>query len=276
MDKIQYYNKPFLFYFLSTAITWFCWLIAGKLSHMGPQYNLGCGVFLLIGLTSPAVVGLVMIQSDHRLRGDFFSRLFSVSNVKKAYLFLALSLMPLCMIVAQLISLLFGYSLDQFSVFHETSFSTPILSVWIVLFLAPVIEEMAWHSYGTDCLYARYTLFITCLLFSLFWAVWHIPLSFVKGYYQSNLVELSWVHVLNFSLSIVPFVFIMNWLYYRSERSILVPIIFHASGNASSEIFATHPDTKIIFTMVLMLLSIGLIYTEKALFFNKAQSRLES
>lgn len=273
MNKIKYYNRPGLFYFLSTFITWVAWGIAAKLSHMESQEQL-CGIFLMLGLISPAVIGVVMMESNAQLRGEFFSRLLIISYGKKRYLFLSFFLLPLTIVVAQLISLLFGYSLEQFSIMHEPSFSSPILSVWLVLFLAPLIEELAWHSYGTDCLRSKFNLFTTCMLFSLFWAVWHVPLGFVKGYYQSNLVDLGWLHTLNFFVSIFPFVIIMNWIYYKTGRSIVLAMIFHASGNFASEIFLTHPDTKIIFTLVLLVFSGFLIYRDRPLFFGKSVTEM--
>ncbi|MCB1679094.1 MAG: CPBP family intramembrane metalloprotease [Halioglobus sp.] len=57
-----------------------------------------------------------------------------------------------------------------------------------MLILAPVVEELGWHSYGTDCLRSRMSLFMTSLLFSVFLAIWHIPLAGMRDYYQSNLV----------------------------------------------------------------------------------------
>ncbi|EKD45386.1 MAG: CAAX amino protease family protein [uncultured bacterium] len=269
MSKIKYYDRPVLFYFLSTFITWVAWGIAAILSHVYPQNEALCALLLFLGLISPAVVAFTLMYSNNKLRNDFFPRLLQFSNIKPIYIVLAFFLMPLGIVLAQFISLLFGYSTEQFSLSHEPSFTAPLLSVWVVLFLAPVIEEMAWHSYGTDCLRAKFNLFTTCLMFSLFWAIWHLPLSFVKGYYQSNLIEISWLHSLNFSISIFPFVFLMNWLYYKSGRSILLAIIFHMSGNFSSEIFSTHPDTKIIYTILLTLLSAMIICVEKNMFFKK-------
>jgi len=269
MSKIRYYDRPVLFYFLSTFITWVAWGIAAILSHMDSQNEELCALFLFLGLVNPVIVGVIMMYSNNKLRNDFFPRILEFSNIKPIYIALAFFLMPLVIVLAQCVSLLFGYSAEQFSLSPEPSFTAPLLSVWIILFLAPVIEEMAWHSYGTDCLRAKFNLFITCVIFSLFWAMWHLPLSFVQGYYQSNLVEISWLHSLNFFVSIFPFVFLMNWLYYKSGRSTLLAIIFHMSGNFSSEIFSTHPDTKIIFTILLSLLSAALIYLESNMFFKK-------
>ena len=66
------------------------------------------------------------------------------------------------------------------------------------------------------------------LLFALFWGIWHLPLSFINDYYHSNLVDSGWIHSVNFLLSLFPFVIIMNWLYFKTGRSILAAILFPA------------------------------------------------
>lgn len=55
----------------------------------------------------------------------------------------------------------------------------------------------------------------------------------------------------------VAFVVIMNWLYFRCGRSILIPIIFH-----------THPDSKLIQTALLLGASIIILVRERTLFFS--------
>ena len=105
-----------------------------------------------------------------------------------------------------------------------------VFPVWFLLILAPILEELAWHGYGTDCLRSRMSLFKTSMLFAAYWAVWHFPLAGIKGYYHANVVSEGWFYSLNFIVSIFPFVFLMNWLYYKTNRNILVAIIFSHYG----------------------------------------------
>jgi membrane protease YdiL (CAAX protease family) len=138
-----------------------------------------------------------------------------------------------------------------------------------MLLLSPAVEELAWHSYGTDSLRARFNLFTTSIIFAVYWALWHFPLSFIKDYYHSNLVKIGWIYSLNFCFSIIPLVIIMNWLYYKTERNIPVIIIFHITAGFFNEIFATHPFSKVIQTVLLIILAMFLIIREKDFFFNK-------
>jgi membrane protease YdiL (CAAX protease family) len=177
--------------------------------------------------------------------------------------------MPFSILMAQLVSLLFGYSMEQFQLADSFSFTSGIFPVWFMLIIAPLLEELAWHSYGTDSLRSRYSLFKTSMLFALFWGIWHLPLASINNYYHSNLVSDGWVYSLNFILSLFPFVLIMNWMYYKANRNIILPILFHISAGFFNEIFATHPMSKVIQTCLLMVFAFYIIINDKAFFFSK-------
>ena len=272
MNMIKYYKHPILFYFLSIVIPWALWFLAAYLSHLQPAgdyYADISGLLLLLGIAAPTVVAFTMMYLDPHLRGDLFGRLFSISAVRPFYIFLTCFLMLGSILLAQGISLLFGYSIDQFTLAQTTTFTFSLFPAWIILFLAPLLEELAWHSYGTDCLRARFTLFTTSIIFGVFWVFWHFPLSFVEGYYHSNIREISWLYSANFAVSLFPFVLLMNWLYYKTQRNILVAIAFHITAGIFNESFSTHPDSKLIQTGLLMFLSIFILYMDREMFFKK-------
>jgi hypothetical protein len=107
------------------------------------------------------------------------------------------------------------------------------------------------------------------MIFAVYWAFWHFPLSFINGYYHSNLVESGMLYSLNFVVSMIPFVLIMNWLYYKTNRNILLPVVFHITAGFFNEIFATHPMSKVIQTGLLLIVSVYLVITEKEMFFKR-------
>ena len=84
-------------------------------------------------------------------------------------------------LLAQAISLLFGYSPSQFVITGHFTFTSGIFPVWFLLIIAPIFEELGWHSYGTDCLRNRMNLFTASLLFGVFWGIWHLPAFFLSG-----------------------------------------------------------------------------------------------
>lgn len=163
----------------------------------------------------------------------------------------------------------FGHDLGQFYISGKPSFDSMLFSPWFILIFAPIVEELAWHSYGTDALRRKFNLINTSLLFSIYWVIWHIPLSFIKGYYHSNVVAEGVLYSLNFIFSLFVFVLLMNWLYYKTKRNIFIAIIFHLSANISNEIFATHQDSKVIQTVLLLIVTIILLFKDRTMFFNK-------
>ena len=143
--------------------------------------------------------------------------------------------------LATWISLFFGFSAEQFSVTQDMRVMKgwAILGIAIPLVLAPLIEELGWRGYGVDSLRAYFNLFNTFVLFGFLWAMWHLPTFFIKGYYQNQLWDLGIVYVLNFFVSIFVVAILMNWVFYKTDRSIPALVLFHAVLNFSSMILRT-------------------------------------
>jgi membrane protease YdiL (CAAX protease family) len=271
---IQDYKHTYLFYFLATILPWSFWAVAATISHSTEIQNPAelASLFSFAGLLAPTVVAVVLIFRNRCLKNDLLQRLIDVRSGKLIYWALTLLLMPASILLAQLVSLAFGYPASQFAFSESYSFTSGLFPVWFLLVAAPLIEELAWHSYGTDCLVKRFSLFTACMLFALYWGIWHMPLSFINDYYHSNIVETGWIHGVNFLVSLFPFVIIMNWMYYKTGRSVLSAIIFHISAGYFNEIFATHPDSKVIQTGLLTLVAVVIVWRERTLFFGFSHS----
>ncbi len=269
--NVSIYKKAGLFFGLSTITPWSFWFLAGYISNLeteGSDANIWASIIAFLGLLSPVIIAIFIVKNDKQIVHDLSNRFFNFKSVDSTYIVLTFVLMPISILLAQAVSLLFGYSITQFQQAESFSFTSGIFPVWFMLIIAPMLEELAWHSYGTDALRTRYNLFITSMLFAFFWGVWHFPLSTIKDYYHSNLVEEGWIYSANFLISLFPFVLIMNWLYYKANRNIILPIIFHISAGYFNEVFATHPMSKVIQTILLLLLSAYLIINDKEFFFN--------
>ena len=270
--SIEKYKHPVLFYTLATIIPWTFWFAAGYVSRITPyeyRYSQIASIVAFIGLLAPMSVSYWLIRRDPELRADVYRRFFNFKFVKPIYIFLACFLMLGSILLAQAISLLFGYSSSQFVIAGHFTFSSGVFPVLFLLIVAPILEELGWHSYGTDCLRNRMNLFTTSMLFGVFWGIWHIPLSTIRDYYQSNLVQSGWIYGANFLVSIIPYVLLMNWLYYKTGRNIVIAIVFHITAGFFNEIFATHPDSKIIQTILLLVLATVIVLNERSFFFRR-------
>ncbi len=276
---IEKYNRPFLFYFLATAIPWIFWFTAGFISNITPRFamqmELTSGI-AFVGLLGPIFSCCWLLRDNRELWLDIYRRLFNVKSVKPVYIVIACCLMPASILLAQAVSLLFGYSASQFVITGHFTFTSGIFPVWFLLIIAPVLEELGWHSYGTDCLRSRFTLFTTSIIFGLFWGCWHMPLATIHDYYQSNVVATGWIYGVNFLVSIIPFVLLMNWLYYKTDRNILIVTVFHITAGFFNEIFATHPDSKIIQTILLLAITIVVVLNDRDFFFQMEIAEIEA
>ncbi len=269
---LERYNRPFFFYGLSLIIPWILWFIVAYLSHQENQSTIIYtfqSILGLAGLIAPVIVAAYLFLADKELMRDLKERIFNIQRFPAFYLFLTFLLIPVSIAVAQLISVLFGHSLSQFYISGKPTFTSFLFSPWIILIFAPIVEELAWHSYGTDALRRKFNLFMTSIIFSFYWALWHFPLSFIKSYYHSNVVAEGLLYTLNFIISIFVFVILMNWLYYKTKRNIFTAIIFHLTANISNEIFATHQDSKVIQTVLLLILAIVILVYDRKMFFSK-------
>ena len=269
---IQKYDRTFTFYGLAVAIPWALWSAVAYLSHLPAQTaatRLAQQVLGAGGLIAPNLVALALIYRNRELVSDFKTRLFNLQRYNHIYTFLAAFLIFLAMVAGQLISVAFGHSMNQFHVSGQPSFTSILFSPWVILISAPIFEEFAWHCYGTDTLRRRVNLFNTSMIFAVYWVLWHAPLSFIKGYYHSNVVAEGSLYALNFVFSLFVFVILMNWLYYKSKRNIVVTIIFHLSANISNEIFATHPDSKVIQTGLLLIVAVYVLIKDRRMFFSR-------
>jgi len=267
---IQRYRHPVAFYVAATAVPWAFWFVAGRISHraLGGQETAIASALAFAGLLAPMVVAFIAIARDRELRTDALSRL-TLKGITPGYAAIACLTMLASILLAQAISLLFGYSPRQFVITGHYTFTSGVFPVWFLLIAAPVVEELAWHSYGTDALRARFNLFLTSIIFAAYWAVWHVPLAGIKGYYHANLVVGGALYGINFLVSVFPFVILMNWLYCRTGRNILVACVFHITANYFNEIFATHPDSKVIQTGLLLVLAGMVVGKNRELFFAR-------
>lgn len=150
------------------------------------------------------------------------------------------------------ISLLFGQSSDQFNLTADTSeLGKLFMMVLLTMILAPIFEEMGWRGYGVDSFRSKLSPLKMSLAFGVFWALWHAPLFLMPGTYHYGLAQMdSPIYMINFFVSIMGVVIVVNWLYYKNNRSIPAAAIAHSAGNAAGVLLAAVPTTDLIATGV--------------------------
>lgn len=274
MKEHQY--KPVLYFLIAFAITWVNGFLLVFQSYSGGERSL---LNLLLGYMGPFLAALVffVVYRKDQLAKAFLKRVWRVEGVRLWDVPFILFLLPLAMYVSILISLIFGQPESQLSLAEELKvFNGEAAFSMIILILVPVLEELGWRGYGVDSLYAKFDLFKTSLIFGILWGAWHLPIFFIPGSYQASLWAMNPIFAINFFVGIIPLAFIMNWLYYRNNRSILVVAVFHIMVNLSSELFQANQVSKCILTLVLAAVAARIVYYDRSLFFDDGDSSVES
>lgn len=271
--QLSYKYRPARFFLISFLGTWIPWFIAAYFSYQKGMEGFQLA-FLILGMLAPFIAALIMIygSKNKELVKDFWDRLrFYRSKVR--FLPIILLLMPCVLFLATSLSLLFGQSTEQFALVHtyrvmggQSMFSL------LIIFLAPLMEELGWRGYGVDSLRSNFNLFTTTMLFAGLWALWHVPLFFINGYYHHELWNTSIIYVINFFVSILPAAILINWVYYKNNRSIIAAFLLHLMFNLFSVLFQTEQFTKCIITIFLLVVSVIVIIRNKGFFFNKNEN----
>jgi membrane protease YdiL (CAAX protease family) len=261
--------RPTIYFALAFAITWVNGFILAVQSHQGGDKSI---INLLLAYMGPFIAALIMMYvfADKAFRADFRRRIFDLGRINRRYLPFVLFFLPLAMVISIIISIAFGQPIEQLRFAEEFKvFEGEAILSMIILVLVPVMEELGWRGYGVDSLASKFYLFGTSIIFGVLWSIWHLPVFFIKGSYQSTLLEQSPLFALNFFVGIIPLAIIMNYLYYKNQRSIALIALFHVTANFSAEFFEANQISKCILTLVITAVAIIIIIRNKSFFFKE-------
>ncbi|MEX0963481.1 MAG: CPBP family intramembrane glutamic endopeptidase [Pseudohongiellaceae bacterium] len=257
------------FFLITFTVTWVCWFAA---PYFGDPENSDAIfiVLMLVGLLAPFLTALYLTLSSNNdsLKKTFFNKLLNVRLIRWSSIPLFLVLFPASIVVAILISTLFGYSLDQFTIADEFSFSVGGVPTIFVLLLAACFEELGWRGYAIESLSVERSYFEATAIFGVLWSLWHLPMFFIAGSYQAELLQQDFLLVINFFVSILPLAFIISWFCKKNSGSILGAILIHSIINFTQEFFLVSPYTKCIQTLILIAIAVVFVLADRKVFFD--------
>lgn len=108
--------------------------------------------------------------------------------------------------------------------YEPVSVANLLLLAILFLFLGGLWEEPGWVGYALPRLRTGRSLLLASLMLAVFRTLWHLPL-FLSG-------EIPWSDIV---LNVAAQIF-FTWLYYRTNRSLLIVMFFHFSSNYVAEI----------------------------------------
>jgi len=264
--------RPVRFFVLTYLVTWVSWFAAAFLSH----HSSGQGYVLLLlpGLVAPFVIALWMTlrSGSPVLRRQFVRQVFDPRLVRPVLLIPTFIVMPAAVALSIVLSELVGQPHTQFQLADGFSFSAGVVPVLLVLVLAASFEELGWRTYAVDALATRLTYFRATCVFAVLWAGWHLPLFFIKGYYQYEITQQNVWFGVNFMLSVIPMAFIIGWLCRANRGSVLAAIAFHLVVNLCQEAWQVTQVTKCIETGVLCVVAAAVVLLNRQMFFGSGPS----
>lgn len=260
----RYRYKPAKFFALAYLFTWIFWIPAIFLPE-----NAGMAL-MAAGLLAPAVVStlFVLLSKSDALKRDLKNKLIGFYKVKWGNVFLAVLVFAVIVACSILLSLPFGQSLDQFAFTEDFSFTgVGVASAFLMILAASIIEEVGWKGYCEDSIGEYMNWFWESMIFGALWSLWHLPLLFIPGTYQADLM-VNPLYVVNFFVSSIPMGFVITWVYLASDRSILACMVFHLFVNFMQEKIAMTPETKCVETVVVTAAAAIIVLAKRDMFFE--------
>lgn len=272
MKEEAYQYKPHHWAALTLGFTWVPWAAAiavgaGQEEVEAYSFQGVVFAFAIFGLFGPTIASLIMIfrSGSRALKADFKDRLFNLRRIIPRFLVLTIALPTAVVSTAIGISLLFGQPTDQFSLTADTNeLGKLFMMVLLTMILAPIFEEMGWRGYGVDSFRSKLSPLKMSLAFGVFWGLWHAPLFWMPGTYHYGLAQMdSPIYAINFFVSIIGAVIVVNWLFYKNNRSILAAAVAHSAGNAAGVLIAATPTTDLISTGVYFAVALVVVLLDR-------------
>lgn len=216
------------FFLLTFALTWTAWLGSAVLAAPGYAgfFGIGGPVFLL-GVFAPAFVALALTAYGEGRGGvaRLLARIGRWQVGARLYLF-AIGYMAATKLLAALIHRI---AMGAWPTFGDTPLplmlGAILVSTWV-----QAGEEVGWRGYALPRLATHLGLGGASVLLGVIWALWHLPLFFLQGSgSEGQSFPIYLLHVIALSVA-------MSWLYWKTEGSLLLVMLMHASVNNTTGI----------------------------------------
>ena len=216
-----------MFFAATFAVTWGCWIpIASGI----PLDSLAAQLLLYLGVFAPALVALGFTALRRGRVGvrALLSRAVPVPVAGRWWAF-ALGYIAAIKLTAAVLHRLLAGEWPRFGT------EPLVLLPFAIAVSTPVQvgEELGWRGYALPRLAVRFGLARASLLLGLVWALWHLPLFFVRGtdtFGQSFVMYAVQVTAISVAIAM---------LYARSGGGIFLPMVFHAAVNNTKDIVAS-------------------------------------
>jgi len=227
-------QSPLIYFLIAIGFSWLFWIPAAFVD--ANILESPWVILLYIGGLGPAIGGILLtsLNDNKEIRKEYWRRVFDVRRISAKWYLVILLAYPL---ITALLTIVENGQLQITETFREL-LTQPvrivIFAVYIFIF-GPLPEELGWRGYALDGLQNRMNAVLASLLLGAVWALWHIPLFFMKGTYQNELGFGSAAFWRFMVFATVVSIF-FTWIYNNNERSTLSAALFHFSINFTGNI----------------------------------------
>ena len=205
-------------------------------------------LLLVAGGVGPAVAEVILIfrARDKAQWRDYWQRVFDVRRISAGWYAVILLTFPALNAIAILLSVLTGGPQPEFNTARRL-LSEPwaILPFAIfILVFGPLPEELGWRGCALDGLQAKWSALTSGLILGVMWALWHLPLFFMKGTFQHDEIGFGTLNFWSFCLGTTASSILFTWIYNNTNRSTLSAILFHFTINFSGEFFSPSEQAR--------------------------------
>src|SRR5215207_1261944 len=207
-------------------------------------------------LAGPSVAGILLTGLVHGRAGlrELLSRLLRWKVGARWY--------AVALLTAPLLAAAVLFALSLTSPIFTTDDKATIVLVGIAAGLTTVFEELGWTGFATPTLLrVRHGVLGTGLIVGLLWGAWHLlQISWVSGAYSAALPLAIFLPLYIFSAvaQLTAYRVLMVWVYDRTNGSLLVATLMHASLTASTIFIFTPGATGLAFLTYILVLAAAL------------------
>jgi membrane protease YdiL (CAAX protease family) len=216
------------YFVLTFIVTWAAWFAAVALAAPGNTGLFGVrGPVFLLGVFAPALVALVLTARGEGGPGvgRLLARIGRWRVDARWYVF-AIGYFAAIKLAAALIH---RVAADAWPQFGDTSWALMLGGIMVSTW-AQAGEELGWRGYALPRLAAHLGLAGASILLGGLWALWHLPLFFLPNTGSTGQsFPLYLLQVTALSVT-------MAWLYWKTEGSLLLVMLLHASVNNTTGI----------------------------------------
>ena len=259
VHNLDYAGKEVLAYFL--AALGFTWAIHFSIIVFSVPFTMDISTpgmkLYLLGLAGPLFASVAVSAYQAGLDGvkGLLSKAFVWRFALRWYL-IAILLVP----AINLANILIFY--DRVPSDFAWFAVTPILiagQIWVV-----VAEEFGWRGFALPRLQARYGSFGATLVLAPIWAIWHLPMFFVRGspQYSENVP----ISLAVYTFVIVCLSILFTVIYNRTNGSVLACMLFHAFLNIAAFTIRIPPDINISIYIICGVAVIAVALLDRPLF----------